>query len=315
MLLCLTVATSCSRNEVENVTFGVSIENGTASLRAGEPVTFQFEGNAEYIAFFSGESGNNYANIHRDSIGVSSLKMACTIKQQYTDTEYRQQEIIHAYISQDFSGEYTPEAITKANWQKISGIGPNQLDIPLTEKSATEQVSDEIDLDAFKTRPFHVAFMYNAFKRTDVPASSGGGRYAVQPRIDVNPLTITKMTEENEEVVWDNPTTEWGFQVVYEKSTQSSTYQVNDGGLLFQPQQGKEHTDDDVIVWMVSKQMRPWEVEPDRGLALNSLGTDLKRYSHTYTRPGEYTATFIATNANLWDSSQIVKEITFTINP
>lgn len=315
MLLCLLVATACNRNDVENVKFQVNIENGTASLRAGEPVTFVFDGNAEYIAFFSGESGNCYANINRDSVGVASLKMATTIKQQYTDTEYRQKEIVHAYISQDFDGDYTLTGINKANWQKISGNGYNQLDVPLTEKSATDQVSDEIDLDTYKSRPFYVAFQYNAFKRTDVPASSGGGRYVVQPRIDINPLTLSKTTVEGEEVVWDNPSTEWAFQVVYEKSTQSSSYSINDGGLLFQPQQGKEHTYDDVIVWMISKQMRPWEVEPDRGTPIKTLGANLPSYSHVYNEPGQYTATFIATNANLWDSSQVVKEITFTINP
>jgi hypothetical protein len=128
-------------------------------------------------------------------------------------------------------------------------------------------------------------------------------------------LTLSKTTIEGEEVVWDNPSTEWAFQVVYEKSTQSSSYSINDGGLLFQPQQGKEHTDDDVIVWMISKQMRPWEVEPDRGTPIKTLGANLPSYSHVYNEPGQYTATFIATNANLWDSSQVVKEITFTINP
>ena len=94
--------TGCSRDSVEDVEFDVRVKNDLNNIRVGEPVTFLFDGNAEYISFFSGENGNNYANITRDSVGVADLKIACTIKQQYTDKEYRMKEMVHVYLSQDF---------------------------------------------------------------------------------------------------------------------------------------------------------------------------------------------------------------------
>lgn len=94
---------------------------------------------------------------------------------------------------------------------------------------------------------------------------------------------------------------------------QSSNYSVDDGGLLFQPQQGKEYTDKDVIVWMVSRLIQPWEVEPDRGVAIKSMEAHLSSYSYVYTRPGTYEVTFIATNATLWDSDRKVKQMTLTV--
>lgn len=305
--------TGCSRDSVEDVEFDVRVKNDLNNIRVGEPVTFLFDGNAEYISFFSGENGNNYANITRDSVGVADLKIACTIKQQYTDKEYRMKEMVHVYLSQDFSGIYDLQNIQKANWTKISGSEYNQIAVPLTETASTDEVSSIVDISDYKQKPFYVAFMYNAPKRVDVPASSGGGRYVVAPRVDVNPLSLTKTTVEGDIVVLDNPSTDWGFQVVYEKSTETSNYSVNDGGLLFQPQQNKEHTDDDVIVWMVSRLIQPWEIEPDRGLPIKSLDAYLSSYSHIFQTPGEYTLTFIATNATLWDSSRIVKHITLTV--
>lgn len=305
---------SCDRNGVDDIRFSVKVQNNATTVRAGEPVTFLFEGNAEYIAFFSGESGNNYANIDRDSVGISALGMGCTIKQQYTDTEYRGQEIIQAYISTDFNGKYTLDDIRKADWRKITGQGDNLLPVPLTESSPTDQTSGAIDLMDYRNRAFYVAFRYHAPRRTDVPASSGGGRYVVAPRIDVNPLTLQKTTAEGESVLWDNPSTEWAFRVVYESSTQTSNYSANDGGLLFQPQQNQEHTDDDVTVWMVSRLIRPWEVEPDRGTAIKSSDAYLTSYTHTYANPGEYQVTFIATNANLWNSDRMVKQLTLTVS-
>lgn len=303
----------CSRDSVDDVEFDVRVKNDLNSIRVGEPVTFLFDGNAEYISFFSGENGNNYAHITRDSVGVADLQIACTIKQQYTDKEYRLKEMVHAYLSQDFSGVYDLEHIQQANWTKISGSEYNQISVPLTVDASTEEVSSTIDMSDFKQKPFYIAFQYNAPKRTDVPTSSGSGRYVVAPRIDVNPLSLTKTTVEGNKVVWDNPSTDWGFRVVYENSTQSSNYSVDDGGLLFQPQQGKEHTDEDVIVWMVSRLIQSWEVEPDRGLPIKSMDAYLPSYSYVYQTPGEYTLTFIATNATLWDSSRIVKQITLTV--
>lgn len=313
MALSIAVLSGCDRDGVDDVEFGVRIENDINQVRVGQPVTFLFDGNAEYISFFSGENGNNYAHITRDSIDITGLQLDCTIKQQYTDKEYRLKEMIHAYISQDFSGVYDLEHIQQASWEKISGSEYNQIIVPLTAVESTEEVSSSIDLSDYKQAPFYIAFQYNAPKRTDVPASSGSGRYVVAPRIDVNPLSLEKTTVEGDRIVWDNPSTDWGFRVVYEKSTQESNYSVNDGGLLFQPQQNKEHTDEDVIVWMVSRLIQPWEVEPDRGLPIKSMESYLPSYTYIYSKPGQYQLTFIATNATLWESDRIVKQMTLTV--
>ena len=309
----LFVLTGCNRDSVDDVKFDVRIKNDMTDIHVGESVTFLFDGNAEYISFFSGENGNNYANITRDSVELSDLQLGCTIKQQYTDKEYRLKEILHVYVSENFDGIYELQHVQAADWQKISGRGYNRISIPLTENSPSEEVSSVVDLKQFKRKPFYVAFQYNAPKRLVVPTSTGNERYVVAPRIDVNPLSLTKTTIEGEVVEWNNPSADWGFRVVYEKSMQESNYSVDDGGLLFQPQQNKEYTDDDVIVWMISRLIQPWEVDPDRGIAIKSTTAYLDSYSHIYSEPGTYEVTFIATNATLWDTDRQIKQIKLTV--
>ena len=315
ILLLGSFISSCDRDSVENIEFNVTIQNDKNYIYAGDEVTFNFEGSPDYIAFYSGDTDNNYANKDRNEVALKSLGMSCTIKQQFTDQEYRGKEILMVYISEDFSGQYTVEEINKATWRKISGNGYNQINVPTTLSSSTEEVNGQMDLSEYKDKKFYIAFAYNAPKRNDVPTTDGNGRYIVAPRIDVNPLNITKETEDGQIITMSNAMTEWGFSIIYENSEQQGTYQVNDSGLLFQPQKGKEHTDDDVIVWMVSQLISPSTVSPDRGTAIKSIEAALTSYSYRYTAPGEYTATFIATNANIWNSEQMVKQLKFTVKP
>ena len=136
-LLCLWSLASCTRDNVDDVKFDVQIEDET-NLRVGTPVTFKFAGNAEYITFFSGEPGNSYDNIQRVEANVASMQLNCTVKQQYTDNEYRLKEIVHAYISEDFNGDYTIESIQDATWQDVTGQEYGQIAVPLTINSATD---------------------------------------------------------------------------------------------------------------------------------------------------------------------------------
>ena len=225
IILCLLVSIACNRDNVDDVKFNVSIDS-PANIQAGKPVTFRFDGNADYITFFSGEPGNCYSNILRDSVTIASMQLECTIKQQYTDNEYRLKEIVHAYISEDFNGEYTLENIQKATWQKVSGLEHGQIAVPLTQNNTTEEVSSIVDWSRFTNKQFYIAFQYNAFKRNNIPAADGNGRYHMQPRVDINPLKLTRVTNDGIQMVWENAKTDFGFRVIYQNSTQQSNYQV-----------------------------------------------------------------------------------------
>lgn len=306
--------TGCNPDNVDNVTFDVSIADCTNQIHTGREVTFLFEGNPDYITFYSGENGNSYANKDRTTVTLNSLTLEASFKQQYTDKEYYNKELIHVYISEDFSGNYTVEGIKNSHWTKISGQEAGQLIVPAPPTSSSVTTESTYNLAKYADKNFYVAFEYNAPKREEVPESDGNGKYVQAPRIDVQSLVLKKETADGQQVAMSNTATDWGFQIVYENSEQKGSYLVNDESLLFQPQKNLEHNDDDIIVWMVSQNLVPNSVSPDKGTAIKGTDVALSSYTYTYSQPGVYTATFIATNANMWNSKQTIKEITFTVS-
>lgn len=319
LLLLLWAGSSCNRDAVDGLTFQVKTEGGVNIVKTDQEIHFLLEGNADYIVFYSGEEGSNYDHRTRTEAEIASLTMSCEIKQQYNDLNYWGKEIFHIYLSTDFSGAYTPEAANRATWIPLSGKEYGHLPVPVPSSASAVSTSGSIDLSAYTdiNKPFYIAFQYNAFGRDAIPASNGGGRYTNRPRIDVTGLTLRKVTAEGQVVEQDNAISQWAFQPILQQSATGTNYQVNDNGLLFQPQKatidattGREP---DEIVWMVSGPIHPRQMEPDRGTPIQSIEARLTTYSYAYRKAGNYTATFVASNANLWDSTQKVSQVTIQV--
>ena len=96
LALCLTVTfSSCDRDETESVDFGVKVQTPDA-IYAGQPVTFEFDGNPDYIVFYSGEKNNRYANHNRTTLPeVDSLGLSYAAKMQYAENyDYQNDRIL-----------------------------------------------------------------------------------------------------------------------------------------------------------------------------------------------------------------------------
>lgn len=320
LLIWAVAAASCDPDGVDCAKFDVTVLNG-GTVTAGQNAVFLFNGNADYLTFYSGCPENNYDNRNRTEAELTALKMSCTIRQQYNDRDYLNREIFFIYLSTDFSGIYTPEEISKATWIPISGKEYHRLPVPVPTSASPVETSGNIDLSTFVglEQNFYIAFLYKAPGRASIPQSNGSGRYTNRPRIDVSNLNMLKLTADGQEVNLNNAVTGWGFRPVYQQSVNNKNYQVNDNGLLFQPQKAEVDAttgrEPDETVWMVSTLIRPKAVEPDRGTAIKSMEANLSSYAYTYKTPGTYTATFVATNANLWNGNQIVKQVTVNVIP
>lgn len=308
---------ACS-DSVEPVDFTVSVPAGV-NASAGEPVRFVFSGNPDYITFFSGESGCDYAAAGRLEADITGLELTCAMRQQYNDREYLDRQLVYVYVSTDFNGEYTPESLNVATWTPLTGAGANSLPVPVATSASAVECRGSIELDRYirPDSPFYLAFLYNAPGRANIPAANGGGRYVVRPRIDITDLELTKKLADGTTQVLDNASAQFGFRPVYERSYKQSNFLVTDDGMLFQPVAAVVDPltghEPDERVWMVSTLIDPRKVEPDRGTAIKSIEARLDFYDHVYTRPGTYTATFVATNANMWDSERNIQQLTVYI--
>ena len=309
---------SCS-DRVDDVDFNVSVPQ---EIYAGEPMTFSFDGNPDYIVFYSGTTGNQYANRNRTNIGIDQMDISYSITQRYTTRQDFKEPILHVMVSEDFTGEQSAAAIQAATWTELSaqtGSTTAEKPFPVPNPDAIEQNPTgyanaiNVDFSSYKDKQFFFAFKYLAGLHPTISGGSGANAtYANHPRIDITEMNMQKVAAgSGETIVMDDLQNEWGFSTIFVNSTTQATYTISSNTLMFQPQ--GDHRDQPVEVWMISQRLDPTSVEPDRGTALKGTNIALSSYQYTYTEPGTYTATFIATNANMWDSKQTVREVTFEV--
>lgn len=302
--------TACDTNEVKNVNFSVDLESATAYV--GDAVNFQFDGNPDYIVFYPGTKECSYVNRDRTHILLDSIGISCRIDQVYTDLPSyggAEKTIMHAFISKDYSGLLTPEAIQKATWTDISGYGENQLNMPIATTSPTvPTVEGKMNLSEYLNDKFFIAFRYAA--GPNITASSTYGK----PRVEIKDLTLVKREPDKNSINMADAVSDWGFNTIRVKVAKENNtqYDVEKNILRFFPHAATEKTRD-VEVWMVSQKLDPTAVQPDRGIPIKSTNAKLPSYQYTYSKAGTYTATFIATNANMWNSKQTVREVTVIV--
>lgn len=300
-LVAIYLFASCNPDKVDSLDFDVAVRNDVREIFVGDEVVFDFFGNPSYIVFYSGEDGKKYINKDRLKVDVESMSLSYMIKQQYTEVDYQNRAIMEIYLSKDFDGIYTADGIAKANWIKLSGMGEGQLKVPTCLGVRDEIVSDEADFSLYKDEKFYLAFRYLT---PEVPGIEKG-----QPRVDIQPLTLTKKVE-GSIVTITNPAKDFGFNYVFLKGKSKNNFSADDSKLLFQPQ---NTIDTEVDVWAISQQIDAALVAPDQGEPIKSLDMKSPSYSYRYTSPGEYTVTFVALNANMWNTRSRVKEIKIVV--
>lgn len=178
--------------------------------------------------------------------------------------------------------------------------------------SATANVTieyTEADLREYLDKDFYVAFQYKAGPNTIKESNYG------KPRIQIKLLTLAKRDPDKYVYKDEDVAYGWGFQtVLVQTQPKGEKYEHHrEYALILSPTRIRRRTKD-VEVWMISKKLNAATIEPDRGTPIKSTNARLPYYEFRYDRPGTYKATFIATNANMWNSKQAVREVTITVN-
>lgn len=189
-----------------------------------------------------------------------------------------------------------------------------------------------VNLSQYKDKDFYLAFRYLAEPHTGIKSEghtlpnnpTKPYSYDNRPRIDVTELKLVKREPDKNLIVVEDMVREFVFTPHFVTSKVQNNFTVSNYSMMFQPQEyvvtdGKitvnESQDYDIDVWMVSQKLSPHSVEPDRGTPIKGTNARLGIYQHTYNEPGTYTATFIVTNANKWNSEQTVREVTVEVKP
>lgn len=138
LIFALAVISACQAEIITPVDFYVTVDK-TTKFKAGEPVRFKLNGEADYYMFFSGETGHEYKNKDRtliDMADVNSAQLELTTWPDYTTAD--RPCPVSFYISKSFDGLSSYEDIQTnmalmqaetanglANWDKLDWqVGP-----------------------------------------------------------------------------------------------------------------------------------------------------------------------------------------------
>lgn len=277
---------SCDNDATEKLSFDVNTPDIT--INEGEKVNFNFYGNPNYLTFYSGEEGNMFENKNRTNKAIDNVYVSFTTSQQYGS----QKNKLKVWMSENFNGDYSEAGIQKATWTELTS------EFVLPNGGQTNIQSGRKDFSKYKDSKFFFAFEY-------LPDAG-----SVEPKITISPIRlITKLG--NTETENTNVTSSFGFSMVAIKGGTGTgvSMKADKSSIIFQGGDGKV----DNHIWMISKPIDASAIEPDYGVAIKNMSAKIETYSYVYNKAGEYNATFVATNANKWNSESTTRQIKITV--
>ena len=298
LMLMMTVG-SCTKKNVDTVNFNVTSDSNIYHISyhgidtgTGAVVRFAFSGNPDYIVFYSGENGHQYQNRKRTSaIGGIPILRFLSLEQYSRDTSTQSLRLL---LSGDFNGSYDSASVLNANWTDITPTLSTGQKNPIP--------SGNIDLSSFVNQD---TTTYLAFKFSDTSDGHHHQRnwtitnFLLQDSLPDG--SSTNLLDISSNSTWMNVNVSGGpaYWII------NNSYLKIAGGdstIKFNQQ------------FVISQPVNLSGVNPDSGLPIKTLTDNpLSVYSYLFTKPGTYTVTFNAKNANAYSGSEILKTLTLTI--
>lgn len=309
-VLALSLLAGGCRKQFETVD-AVNFEVRTASqtFKVGESVRFSFEGNPDFITFYSGERGNEYAFKDKDRITDTRMTFTFTTTTSSGTPGYPNPARVPICYSTDFSGEYTEEAMRAATWVDIT----DQFKQP-TDTGVNDLLSGDVDITRYfpdNETPLYFCFHYvvDAFDQS-VAGGAGNGR----TQWNYKSLQFNGVVDETSEILYDMAESNWQIVLASSFDGSSSLPDINSYRVLlrseFTPPVSRE-------CWAVCGPIHKMEQineGPDHGVGIKAMANAaLGSYDYVYNAPGEYTVTFVAANANVYDRKEVVRSVKIKI--
>lgn len=287
---------ACNKNQisqVDPVSFNVTADRLTANV--GDTVTFSFDGNPDFITFYSGEIGHKYANKDRLVVegGKPTLLFATT-----ATTVGTQQNSLKILASTDFKGVYDTlnENLLNATW------------IDLTDRAVLSTGADSVSsgvIDISDINPERKTIWFAFKKHDDNSATLRPWAWRIRS-FNVNLYSPSDSTNYAITTLADAGWYATDIANADYKWTITGTALSIGGGGVDTP----ENED-----WVVTNGLDLYGVAPDVGIAVKSIDARLPSYSYAFSKAGTYTVTFLAVNQNINEKKELVKEMTITVNP
>lgn len=292
---------SCQKDEgVPEITdFNVNTEY--AEYKVGEKVIFKINGNADFISFYSGEIGKDYEHKDGRIIKIDSIEMSFN----NAVISGSQAEQLSVLLSTDFNGKYDDFSnIQSANWINITG------DFTLSQNSFFTN-SGIVDITDYRSsdKPLYVAFKY----LTKPQGTYGVGRTWRIEKFILNSETEAGVFPLTSGFIYD------GFRIVDQSpGTAPARSNITASRITLQGNTYDAYNDPQTENWAISKAFDVNNVDMGKSLSIPVKGiVDAARttYEYSYSQAGIYTATFVATNASIYDSKSTIRQLEIKVIP
>ena len=310
-----TAAVSCEHEEIyEPLEFSVRLAP-TNTYRTGDPVVFNFSGNADFITVWTGDTGHEYKHRNRTKVDIADIE-SCELEIEISQ-QYGTLNNLVLFAGNKFAGLNGSDAAT---------------DRPVVEAIAANDCADWTKLEftpnnanKFKTYTYDITRFADRF-------SWGMHLFYPDPKTTmrtyrINPK-ITVKFKGHDTQVYNYPDMEFvPFSLASQHADDPYIHNVSgNGNLKFQGRPGANNTANivfqgfsagafpEIDQWAFMQPVALNTISPDTGLNIKGVTDDLPSYSYTYTEPGTYTVTFIVAGGNYQgQSAPAPYEVTFTV--
>ncbi len=288
------------------IPFGASPKS--TEIKAGEPLSILFEGNADTIYFYSGEFGKDYN--HKEGRVVSIDKPTLSIR---TNSNYGEQNSLSILLSQDFTGDYSYAGVTSATWKDMTSkfnIPPPTGATVINFTSLPTDISEYID----NSKPYYLAV------RNDIKNSTTGNRPTQWYFYGTNGFAFTGLVNGTSvDILPTFGAANWkvvaegylGGEMDGTRGPRISPNNSESPTSIFFARNSTSTVAMDA--WAVTKVFSTTQqIAGDQGTLIKRI-TDLplQEYKHIYTEPGTYEVVFNTVNQDR--SSELVRfKITVT---
>lgn len=297
---------SCKQDEqitypIFSLSSEYSIDTVVVDTTAEYRVTFNFDENAEIIAFYSGEFGSNYEYRNGHTMSIDTLGFSFTSNCNFGEMNPLKQ--FSVLVSTNFNGTYDVENISAATWTKVT----DRFNIAKLIVNDTQYYPSGrpnlIDVTNPNTNTY-IAFRYFT------PDQNVYGTYAAVRIRDWNIKMKSEMDSSIVDPAWtlvDSGYVETGRNSITTTGTETITLRGH-----FNAANKSKAT----AAWVVSAPLSTSNVDlgADIPTPVKAIGDiSQKSFKYRYKKPGIYDAVFVAYNRKTSEEDRVVTKLRIVI--
>ena len=312
---------SCTKNKVSDVDFSVS--TAAATFKLSDTVVFNLSGNPDVIAFYSGDSTNDYELRNQTSKAGGVLKMSfqfraandsgfaalnsgalkILVSTSFPGTYYAITNVVPTAADTLMAGSADSALANATKWTDIT----NRFGLPTSGTANTfynTSVADLSDIITSASSPFNIAIKYAA----DTTHSLGTNGITIGGLLLSSSFPDGTVTNFNL-VPGGAVSKTWK---IIKAANAINSWATSSTQLKFTSKYTTKYSED----WVISNAFYPNVAAPDIAIPIKNISqAPLTKYAYQFKKLGAHKVVFVASNNRDYGQSQVVREINLNIVP